>query len=138
MKKQGMALPMLSCFFRALSAYLPFPVSQVTLQQQLGLQAKLEPLGLGRQVVQPLVLQTLRRAHPAAAGEEICHGNPAPPGPFSGCPARFNILDKETALNEQTTSGAASRDARDPNDTCTGGAKGTWGEKLLLGRLSSG
>lgn len=46
--------------------FLPFPVSHVTLQQQLGLQAELGLLGLGREVVEPLVLQALRRAHAAA------------------------------------------------------------------------
>lgn len=44
-------------------------MGHVTPQQQLGLQAELGLLGLGREVVEPLVLQTLRRAHPAAAGE---------------------------------------------------------------------
>lgn len=62
--------------------YLPFPVGHVALQQQLGLEAEFALLGLGREVLEPLVLQALRGAHPAAAGESGVRARP----PLPQCP----------------------------------------------------
>lgn len=74
-------------------------MGHVTLQQQLRLEAELGLLGLAWEVAEPLVLQALRGAHPAAAGERSVKTQPLlliPPQ----CPLLLFISDKETASNE--------------------------------------
>lgn len=94
-------------------------MGHVALQQQLRLEAELAPLGLGREVREPLVLQALRGAHPAAAGGDLRESPallPHPQGPF--------VRDKETAPMTERECDARARDPDSIPHSPAGGVSG--------------